>query len=382
MRIVMRRTALMSLTLLSIGCLAHAQGRAEVAPTWTLVEDLRIGGEDEGPKSFSDIRGVAATKNGNIFVLDFKSRVIRLFDAKGNFIKQVSRDGAGPGEIRNANGMAVSASDIVWVNDPQNNRFSLFKSDGSFSKQVLVPITRYGYIWEGVVEARGRVIDLISVTIPDARPPAPTRLAKYRIVDENGKADTVDAPKCPPRIPIPEPAYLEFKGANGSMMTGVPFLPRGQIVHTSAGTVWCTSAAEYSLWSGRIGDPVKEVVNLKVAPLPVSDAERKENLDRIDSLTRAIGTMTTGNPSLIPKTKPVITRVHGDPRGRLWVRLTSTSEATPSFDVFDANGNAVARVNSRGKVGHFQTWITETHVYTVELNEDDVPVVVRYRIVK
>jgi hypothetical protein len=92
--------------------------------------------------------------------------------------------------------------------------------------------------------------------------------------------------------------------------------------------------------------------------------------------------MTMGDPSLIPSTKPVIARVHGDPRGRLWVRQTSTAEATPSFDVFDPDGNAVARVNSRGKVSTWQTWITDTHVYTVVLNEDDVPTVVRYRIVR
>jgi hypothetical protein len=36
-----------------------------VGPTWTLVEDLRIGGDDDGPKSFNDVRNVTVTKNGN-----------------------------------------------------------------------------------------------------------------------------------------------------------------------------------------------------------------------------------------------------------------------------------------------------------------------------
>jgi hypothetical protein len=379
---MVRRVTLMSLALLSIGCLAHAQGRGEMAPTWTLVEDLRLGGEEDGPKSFSDIRSVVTTKNGDIFVLDFKQRVIRLFDSRGNFIKQVARDGAGPGEIRNANGMAVGANDIVWVNDPMNSRFNLFKSDGSFYKQVLVPINQYGYMWEGVIDSRGRAIDRISVTIPDAKPPAPQRQAKYRIIDESGKADTIDAPQCKSRVPLPDPTYLEFRGTKGSMLMSLPFLPQGQVVHTAEGTVWCTAPAEYSLWSGRGGQPVKEVVNLKVAPLPVTDDERQKSLDRIDSLTRTIGRMTLGDPSLIPKVKPVIARVHGDPQGRLWVRLTSTSEATPSFDVFDPSGNPLARVKSTGKVSPFQTWISDSYVFTVVLNEDDVPTIVRYRIVK
>jgi hypothetical protein len=375
----MRRIYLMSLGLLSFGGLAKAQ-----VPTWTLVEDLRIGSEDDGPKSFSDIRGVAATANGNIFVLDFKQQVIRLFDAKGNFIKQVSRDGAGPGEIRNANGMAASANDLVWVNDPANGRFSIFKSDGSFYKQVLVPINMYGYTWDGVIDQQGRAIDRISVRPVAVASGAVRSEAMYRFVDENGKADTVEAPKCPAREAPPDPSFLRFTGNGGSMFMSLPFLPQTQVVTTRAGTAWCTAAAEYSLSTGRLGQPMREVVALKVAPLEVTREERQRSLDRIDSLTRRYGKMI-GDPSLMPRTKPVIERIHGDPAGRVWVRTTAAPAAAPSFDVFDPSGRAVAHVASgasRRKMNPYLTWITDTHLYSVEMNDDDVPAVVRYRIVR
>jgi hypothetical protein len=309
--------------------------------------------------------------------------VIRLFDARGNFVKQVARDGAGPGEIRNANGMAVGSNDVVWVNDPANSRFSLFNSDGSFKEQIRIPITSYGYTWDGVVDDRGRAIDRISIrSAPGRAGGASPAQTKYRIIAPAGQVDTIDAPSCPARVPPPSPAYLRFGSETEYAVSPLPFLPQGQIVHTPAGVVWCTAAAEYSLSSGRIGQPVKEVVNRTVAPLPVSDQERKASLRHIDSLTQKYGKMTVGDPSLMPRTKPVIASLHGDAHGRAWVRQTSTSQANPAFDVFDADGKLVARVTSGGKVDGHLTWITDTHVFTVVLDDDDIPSVVRYRIVK
>lgn len=371
----MKWIAGLSVSLLAIG--SRTQAQQPVAPVWTLVEDLRIGADD-GPKSFTDVRGIVETKNGNIFVLDFKPHVIRLFDSKGNFVKQVARDGAGPGEIRNANGMAVGPDGLVWVNDPSNGRFSLFNADGSFNRQLIVPINNYGYIWEGVVDSRGRVIDVVM----GAASSTSEGKAYFRRIDERGKPDTLPFPSCSSGYKPPEPSILRFQGVSRSMGMQLPFLPALRTLVTRNGDTWCTSSAEYRLWSGSLGQPNREVVHLKVPSPRVSEAERKQALDRIDSLTRVYGEMTIGDPSLIPRVKPVIDFIHADPQSRVWVRLTDTPANAPTFDVFDVTGKAVARVRSTGKVGKYQTWITDTHVYTVVPDGDDVPTVVRYRIVK
>ena len=165
-------------------------------------------------------------------------------------------------------------------------------------------------------------------------------------------------------------------------MMALPFLPAGRVLLTPNGHTWCTTSNQYRLWSGSLDQPTREVVNIRMDPPRVSEAERKQALDRIDSLTVAYGRMTIGDPSLIPRVKPVIDFIHADPQSRVWVRITDTPANAPTFDVFDVNGKPVARVRSTGKVGKYQTWITNTHVYTVVLDEDDVPTVVRYRIVK
>jgi streptogramin lyase len=376
----MKWIACLSASLLAFGTRTPAQQPA--ARVWTLVEDLRIGADD-GPKSFTDVRGIVETTNGNIFVLDFKPHVIRLFDSKGNFIKQVARDGAGPGEIRNANGMAVGPDGIVWVNDPSNSRFSLFNPDGSFNRQIVIPIRRYGYIWEGVVDSRGRAIDVISGPTTQDRATGVMRgESLLRLTSVNGEQDTLPFPTCSSGYKAPEPPYLQFQSGRGSMMMALPFLPAGRMLVTAKGHTWCTTSGEYRLWSGPLGQPNREVVSIRMDPPRVTDAERQQALDRIDSLTRAYGKMTVGDPSRIPRVKPVVDAIHGDPQGRVWVRLTETPAATPAFDVYNVDGKPVARIRSTGKVSKYQTWITETHVYTVVVDEDDVPTIVRYRIVK
>jgi hypothetical protein len=246
---------------------------------------------------------------------------------------------------------------------------------------MLVPIRRYGFIWDGVVDSRNRVIDVISgVTTRDPVTGLVRGDSKLRRLDESGRADTLAFPACSSSSKPPEPAFLQFQGGRGSMVMGLPFLPTGRVILSRKGNAWCTTSGEYRLWSGEIGKPNREVVNVRIEPPRVSDAERKEALDRIDSLTRAYGKMTVGDPSLIPKVKPVIDALHGDPQGRAWVRLTETPAAAPEFDVYDVDGKPVAKVRSTGKVSKYQTWITETHVYTVIPDEDDVPTIVRYRI--
>jgi hypothetical protein len=385
----MRRIALAVSAILCVSPSAGVAQRGEVAPTWTLVEELRIGGGDTGPTSFNDIRGIVATKTGNVFVLDFKTREIRVFDANGKFLRLAARDGAGPGEIRNANGLAIGKDDVVWVNDPMNGRFSQYRPDGQFLRQIVVPMHGYGYIWKGVLDDRGRVVDDLALSLPtgktDAQTGFPVTESRLRLVHADGRIDTVSSPTCPSGPPLPNPAVLNFTakdGRGGNRVMSIPFLPSQWIALTRSGTVWCTSTAEYRLSVGPVGGALKEVVHLKVPSIPVPAEERKRQLDIIDSIARNYGPLVRGDPSSIPRVKPQIQAIHADDLGRVWVRQTDTPLAAPIHDVFDATGRMVARVRAPGKVGTRQLFITGNHLYTVITDDDDVPVVVRYRIVR
>ena len=68
--------------ILAAVCLATAAVPRTIVAQLTFVETLRIGGPDEGPYLFSDIRGLAPGANGSVLVLDHKAQEIRLFDNK------------------------------------------------------------------------------------------------------------------------------------------------------------------------------------------------------------------------------------------------------------------------------------------------------------
>ena len=142
---------------LSLSVFAGCDG-AEKTPTdavstakWKLVEDLRIGGAEEGPASFSDVHSMIATSDGSIFVLETKDQEVRVFDRDGKFLRRAARRGKGPGEIEYGTGLAISR-DTVWVSDPRNGRFSSYNAAGDHIAQVTIVTNGHGDVWRGVAD--------------------------------------------------------------------------------------------------------------------------------------------------------------------------------------------------------------------------------------
>ncbi len=379
----MRLTApLFTLACLIPGALPSQTPRV---PVWTLKEDLRIGGAADGPENFVDLRGIGITKSGNIFVLAYDTQELRVFDAQGNFLKRAARRGAGPGELSSANGLAVGSNDVVWVNDPGNNRFSLYQADGTYLKQVLTPIQGFGYIWHGVVVSDGRILDDLPVSIPtgerDPKTGRPTFRSRLRFVNANGTADTVNYPVCP-NASTGATATLIFgaSGQHGQAYVSLPYFPFKQVVFTPRGA-WCTPSDAYRLFAGGISDTLRLVVQGTFPPAPVTDSERKAALIRVDSARIKYGALQSGDPNAIPRTKPAIAQLYADQAGNAWVRRNGVPKDAPVLEVWDPSGHQLATVNSTGPVGD-QTWIDGDVLLTVVLDQDDIPYVVRYRIVR
>ena len=78
-----------------------APGRGGGPDEWRLVEELRLGEVDgAGPEVFGDVHDVAVDERGNIYVLDYGSKEVRVFDREGRHLRNLARDGEGPGEFR------------------------------------------------------------------------------------------------------------------------------------------------------------------------------------------------------------------------------------------------------------------------------------------
>ena len=97
---------------------------------WTLEEDLRIGGPPGGYLTM--VVAVAADSRDNIYILDYVTQEIHVFDPEGGFLRTLGGQGDGPGEFRDALGPAIAPGDTLWVADQRAPRYSIFGPDGTF----------------------------------------------------------------------------------------------------------------------------------------------------------------------------------------------------------------------------------------------------------
>lgn len=366
---VIRRFAHLALGLLSVGA-SQALGAQE---RWTLRETLRIGGEDEGPYLFSDIRGVAVGSGGTIFVLDFKAQEIRLFDAQGKFVKRVARRGAGPGEIQNANGLLTAPDGRVWVNDPSNARFSVFAPDGEFQRQVIVPIWGYQWIWEGVFLPDGALLEYLPIRSDGAS----SREAIRRFRPDGSLRDTLNLPGCSPRGVKPEDMTFAGRSSRGGIYMSVPFLPTPVNAWDRRGYIWCAPRDRYVVMQLGIerGDTLTTLVR-DVPPIPVTNAEREAAIAGIRKAFRERG-FPDPDFSRVPRTKPVINKVDVDGAGRVWVRRAAGDSMRTYFDVWSDRGTLVATVEAPFRLFGPRPLFRGDTVYAVTVDQDDVPAVVR-----
>jgi hypothetical protein len=383
-----RRT--MKSVIIALSCMAAAgcESRARSASSdtaqpaaapWQLVEDLRIGDADEGPGSFADIRGVAITQTGNVFVLDYKAMELRVFSASGAFLRTAARKGNGPGEMDFPNGVVVGDDDVVRLSDPGNGRFSTYTAVGEYVGQITSAIRGFGDIWGGVVDPSGRVLDF-PVRVPtgrtDPRTNYPETVDHIRRIRSDGHADTLPLPAC-----APEPPTLVYQMRSGHATSmGMPYAASAIRVATRKGTVWCTPASDYRLFAGSVGEPLKEVVRLSTQPIPLSAEERRKARGLLDDFAREQDVkLVSGDPEAMPVNKPVISRMFADDQGRAWVQRADVAGVATAVDVFDTSGRAVATIRTNAPLGHLNV-VSGNKLVTVLRNADDVPIVVRYQI--
>lgn len=382
----MRRLLMGAGALLQIATLARpstAQAR------WQLVEDLRIGGDQSDMTIFSDIRGVVAGPKGHIFVLDAKPQEIRMFDASGKFVSLAARRGSGPGELAHGNGVLL-LNDELWVNDQRNGRWSAYSAtDGKFTRQVMLPITFYGYLWDAGFDPEGRILDPIYIrdNPADKSPQAPQQRRIRRVRPDGTVVDTIGAPECTLRN---LPTKTNFTGSTpsrngrgGGMMTmSIPYFPRPQTAFDGRGAYWCAPNDEYVLLHRSLTKPdTLHAVRQTYARIPVTRAERDST---VESAKKSLGRyeQIDVDYSLIPDTKPVFQRLDVDDRSQLWARKTTPGGTPPTFDVYDGNGRLVATVTTTLRFAYLPMYFRGEYAYGVVQDADDVPYVVRARIVR
>jgi len=82
-------------------------------------------------QTFTSPTHIAKDSKNNIFVLDMNTSSIKKYDPSGKYIKSIGRKGSGPGEISSPRGMII-VNDKIYVADFVSHQVVIFDTEGKF----------------------------------------------------------------------------------------------------------------------------------------------------------------------------------------------------------------------------------------------------------
>ncbi|MFZ4813967.1 MAG: hypothetical protein ACOYL5_05480, partial [Phototrophicaceae bacterium] len=122
-------------------------------------------------------RDVALDANSNVYVSDTGNKRIRVYDAQGNYLRDLGSAGSAEGQLNEPSGVVVHSDGRVFVADTWNRRVSVFNTDGNYLYSFRVRAW-YNDLGNRPYLALDEARNYIYVTDPDA--------ARVLVYDTNG----------------------------------------------------------------------------------------------------------------------------------------------------------------------------------------------------
>jgi hypothetical protein len=363
-------------TAVAVICLtASATNSAPAQAAWRLVEVTRIGGADEGLASFNSIRDVQLDASGQVWVLDFQAKSLRLFAADGKPIRELARSGMGPGEIANSNGFRRMPDGRMILRDHNASRLTVFAPDGKYLTQMTLVSGGYGARLDAGVDAQGRYQEATSQRLPDGN----IRSVIVRVNAELTATDTTAAPGAACSALPPPPPPVRVRNA----VLGLPFGNSAITAFSPSGAYWCGSTGEYRVRRFAFGSETHDLeVRRDIPRIPIPAATRDSAIAGLEKLIASMG----GAPQpldkgAVPRDRGPLIGIATDDRDRLWV-MRETANKTAELDVWDARGRQVATLapGFAARAGMLFR-IHGDRLAVVLLDEDELPTIFVYRIV-
>ncbi|MFS8636764.1 MAG: 6-bladed beta-propeller [Gemmatimonadota bacterium] len=387
------RDALAQAVLLALwsvaGCGAGDKARVADLPTWSVVEEFRLGSVDDPETALirvPPVYGLTIGPQGHIYIAQPVDGQIRIYDESGRFLRAVGRKGNGPGEFANLWFIGFVADTLYAINWVPG-RVSFFTLEGEhLGTQALavapddrfVPTGPFMLLPDGtaVVSPGNASVAQRSIT---HRP--------YLRIDRSGRIiDTLAM------IPTAGEGLLFTRG-RVTVSLFHPFRdypliaidPRGErmaVVERRAARD--TGDASFVVTEMSLRGDTLYSRRYPYRPVPVPS-------QLADSLVESIiGSLTSGSWTRseaerdvrealeVPKYLPPVSDVRYAADGTLWIAREPYSTPTQLWQVHDRNGEPLAFV--RLPAGIDVPLIQGDAVWAVVQDELGVPYVVRYRV--
>lgn len=370
-----------------------------LVPTWALVEELRIGSLDDEDQALTWIEphGLAVGPDGQVYVAQRRTAEVRVYDSAGGLVRVIGRRGRGPGEFSHLVAIGF-LGDTLYAVERTPGRVSRFTAAGEHLSTtevayppptpfhsptpplrlfpdgtgVLSPSTLSEAYARGEVESTGfvrvdrlgqRIRELFSFSEPEGLYMAPAA----------GGVLALDHPM--PEFPLV--AFAE----DGSRMA---------VVERTVGAV---DGARFGITELTLDGDTLHATRVAYRPVPVpaevADSIRGHITEFATRVLGAEGERLVRGALRLPRHYPPVTRAVYARDGSLWLRREDGRirenariredgrEAVDRWEIY-VDGARIARVElPAGLEVHA---VHDGAVWGVEVDDFDVPYVVRYRI--
>jgi len=362
---------------------ASILGRVEAAAAQIVQlpirEELRIGGETA---DLTTVHWLGVSRGGTIIASQRMDGNLRVYDATGRLLKVLGRTGGGPGEFGSI-GLSGWTGDSLWVHDGSLGRISYVRADATLGEPRPVPSVPSAALPKDLV-------GLVTGTVPSALYPDGSTLFKltapqppsadgnigrreaYWLVSEKG------APRQVALGGVGETCTVKFEG-------GFLFKPfcRETLLRESPDGMHLAAIDQ-------LNDSTVDVVMMR---RDGSELWRRRVSSVPTSMTRAawdsiIATRT--KLRLSPPAHTAWTGLTAPPRfpplrsaligrdGSVWIE--GWGKNVRPWTVLRPDGSTLGRLNLPGRAKLAVADLQQ--IWTIELDQDDLPSIVRYRLGK
>jgi 6-bladed beta-propeller protein len=357
---------------------------------WRLVQDLRIGSENEAASALSRIPALTVGPDDRIYVVQPLAGAVWVFDARGQRVQTIGRHGNGPGEFQNPTGIGWR-SDTLWVADGNANRMTLFHDGRPASVLSIAPawyplsLTDYGSILvkQNVFDmdiGTGKVTALHYAWLTRAGAASPTFVTldvRRTGMFVRNPASGHELPNTLRRQPFSDSPLLVTSRDGRRMVLvdrGASSGPRGVFLvrgFDSRGRV---------LWSTRVPYAAKRLPRQTVEDSIVPHARMVARIPDFGAASEAEAAGWIRSVIYAPRYFPPVSDAVAGRDGTTWLRREPRPSGAVTWMVLDGRGHHVANVDTPGDLRVMEA--DAGHVWGIVTDAENVPYVVRYAVRK
>ena len=368
-----------------------------LAPVWDPGEEWTISDEPlvqigtvDGAAQYqlgSVVRAVRLS-NGDIVLGDRSNTVLRRYDRNGVFMWEASRQGEGPGEHERLSWVGALASDSIVTWDSLLRRIQIFGPDGSVGRTLRVEAPWSDFTPSGVLGVWGRNLVMSFADYSEEMPEGVARWPGFRLatvsLDDDAVAALVD-------MRGDEQEFTSYPDG-GWARTGYQY-GKGPLSTVNAGALAVADTEAFSIRLVSLRDGFTSRIVRRDEPMvSVTEEHVEAFLDWMVWRNQVWGGMTEEQAEAqrpawrqlpIAPTLPLLSAIHLDRAGNLWVRPYSLprAESLP-YEVYAPDGTWLGNLATPPGLQVGDGEIGDDYILGVWMDEQDVEYVRMYRLAR